>query len=173
MCSTCAGEKLKGKAERREWLKSIGYCPVCGKNMLFGEEKICPECLADKYSRSCKDTDKKHKQYLVRASKKKEQGLCHSCSNKAAEGHTYCLQCLAKRRVQEKRYRALKSGDYMDRGERYGYGLCYRCGEPLDTDKRLCSTCCEATAKNFRGIRGTNAYWQADNKRVFGGAANG
>jgi len=144
----------------------------------MGDEKRCPECLAKAYIANIKTRRKhygsNHDYYVMDIAKLKENGLCRGCRrNKVAEGHTYCMTCLVKKRERDRQDRLKKTGDGLSRSERYSYGLCYRCGEPLDTDKRLCSTCCEATAKNFRGIRGTNAYWQADNKRVFGGAANG
>ena len=178
MCKECAEIVRVYHAETREWLKSIGYCPRCGKNKLFGDEKLCPECLADAAIKNKKSREKhygsNHNYYVMDIARLKEKGLCRSCrKNKVVEGHTYCATCLAKKRERSRKYRQKKTGNYLHRSEWYSYGLCYHCGKPLDNDeKRLCNDCCEKIAKNFKGIRSTNAYWKADNQ-LLGGVSHG
>lgn len=176
MCSTCAEKVNAYRTESIEWAREHNVCPKCMKNKLFGDEKTCPECLANQYARNRRSVIKlyetSHNQYVLRMKRKKEQGICRSCNNKIAEGHTYCSKCLTKKRERSKHDRLIKGHDGIDRSERYYYGLCYRCGEPLDTDKRLCSKCCSNVVKNFKGIRGTNTYWKVSN-RLLGGAMNG
>lgn len=166
MCSACAEQSKEYQRENREWAKAHKICPRCMKNRLFGNEKTCPECLADSYIRNQQSVARlygtQHEQYVLRMKQKKEQGICRSCGKKAAEGHTYCLECLLKRRGRWRDYQR-ERGNFIPRSERRSYGLCYRCGQPLDTDKGLCSKCSESVAKNFKGIRSTNAYWRYDN----------
>ena len=161
-------------------MKKQGFCPRCGKNKLWGDEKTCPECLADASIINRRSREKhygsQHNYYVTDITRLKAEGLCRGCRKyKVMEGHTYCIACLVKKRERSKRDRLFKSGsDGIDRSERPSYGMCYTCGQPLDTDKRLCSKCSEQRAKNFKGIRGTNAYWRNDNAQLtLGGVLRG
>lgn len=174
LCTECKEKQHAYKNERRKWLKETGYCPKCGINKLFGDEKTCPECLAMCYANHRRYISNRygtqHDYYVMDMTRLKEKGLCRGCrKNKRAEGHVYCEACLQKKRENDRQRRIRKGGDGIDRSERYSYGLCYRCGNPLDNDdKRLCSDCCEKAAKNFKGIRGTNAYWKSQNRLIWG-----
>ena len=177
MCSECAAKVRNAKKADREWAKEHGFCPRCMKNKLFGDEKICPECLAYMYAVNIKSRQKNygdnHTYYLKDIARLKEQRICRGCrKKKAAEGHTYCKECLAKKRIRRRRDYQRETENYIPRSERRFYGLCYRCGNPNDTDKGLCSECSEAVVKNFKGIRSTNAYWKADNQ-LLGGVKHG
>ena len=174
MCAECAEYGKTYQDENRKWARKKGLCPKCLKNRLFGEEKTCPECLAymaivNKKSRE-KGFKNSHEWYVVDIAKLKKQGLCRSCrTKKVAEGHTYCPTCLSKKRERRRRYYQNETKNFIPRSERRSYGLCYRCGNPLDSDKGLCTACSESVVKNFKGIRGTNAYWKADNQLTFRG----
>ena len=177
MCSSCAEKVRNAHRETIAWAKEHGFCPRCVKNRLMGEERICPECLADAAIKNKKSREKhyssNHNYYVMDIARLKEQGLCRGCrKNKVSEGHTYCEACLFKKREKRKRYYEREKRGYIPRSERRSYGLCYRCGNPLDTDKGFCSECSEKVAKNFKGIRGTNAYWKADNQ-FLGGVRHG
>jgi predicted amidophosphoribosyltransferase len=167
MCSECAEKMKKAQNETRKWAREHGFCPRCLRNRLWGQEKICPECLADAAIANKKSREKyyggNHEYYIMDITRLKAKGLCRGCrKNKVSTGHTYCEACLEKKR---RRFRKKNEG-YISRSERRFYGLCYRCGNPLDTDKGLCSECCDKVAQNFKGIRGTNAYWKADNQQL-------
>lgn len=177
MCKIC-NEKAKAyQRETRIWMREKGFCPRCGRNRLWGDEKICPECLANASISNKRSREKhygsQHNYYVTDITQLKAEGLCRGCrKHKIVEGHTYCIACLAKKRERSRRDRLFKSG--LSRSERYSYGLCYTCGQPLDTDKRLCSKCTEKRIKNFKGIRGTNAYWRNDNAQLtLGGVLRG
>lgn len=178
MCEVCANKGKKYREETRKWLKKVGYCPRCGRNKLYGEEKTCPECLANaaiankKYRQKHYGSD--HEYYVMDIARLKEKGLCRGCrKNEVAEGHTYCLTCLIKKRKRTRLNHQYDFNDFIPRVERRSYGLCYRCGSPLDTDKNACSKCCKELVKNFKGKRGANSYWRFDNQFLTGGYARG
>lgn len=43
-CTTCLKQERERGEKNREFYKSIGICPYCGKNKLWGDEKRCIEC---------------------------------------------------------------------------------------------------------------------------------
>lgn len=177
MCAECAENCRKYKRDSLKWAKEHKFCPRCMKNKLMGEEKICPECLADAAIKNKKSREKNygtnHNYYVMDIAKLKESGLCRGCrKSKVAEGHTYCTACLIKKRNRRRRDYQRETKNFIPRSERRSYNLCYNCGNPLDTDKGLCQKCSIAKAKNFKGIRGTNAYWKADN-HMLGGVSHG
>ena len=180
LCQECADADNVRHKKDREWYANMGFCYRCGKERVFGEEKICPECLAKASIVNKKYIEKKygdfHAFYLADIAKIKAKGVCRSCRTvKAVEGHTYCAKCLAKQNERNKRRdRLLRLNRVgIGRNERPSYGLCYICGNPLDTDKRLCSSCCMKIGHNFGRNRSKNQAWEKDNKRVFGGVAHG
>lgn len=77
---------------------------------------------------------------------------------------TYCEKCLAKKRIFERKRR--EKNVPIPRSERYNYGLCYTCGEPLDSDKRLCQKCCERGTLNLKHnkLDNSNHPWRYDNQ---------
>ena len=178
MCAECADKVRKYQEESRVWAKERKLCPRCLKNRLMGEERTCPECLAiasiyNKKSRE-KHYGTSHDYYVMDIARIKAQGLCRSCrKQKVAEGHTYCPTCLIKHRNRKRKDHQYDFNDFIPRSERRGYNLCYRCGNPLDSDKNLCTACCESVVKNFKGIRGNNTYWKQGNQLIFGGVADG
>ena len=71
----------------RRYYSSIGKCPYChGKNELFGDEKMCPECRAKKwiYKQNYK---KEHPDYIV-----KDREATRKRRNERAENHQ-CVYC--------------------------------------------------------------------------------
>jgi len=177
MCAECAEKVRQYKQDNTKWAKEHNFCPRCLKNKLMGDEHICPECLADAAIRNKKSREKNygsnHNYYIMDISRLKESGLCRGCrKNKVAVGHTYCITCLIKKRNRRRRDYQNETKNFIPRSERRAYGLCYDCGNPLDTDKGLCKKCSLEKAKNFKGIRGTNAYWKRDNQ-MLGGVSHG
>ncbi len=174
MCQKCLDKSKEKSAERRAWLKEYGLCPVCGSEKLFGNESRCPVCLAKAYESNLKHRMKNphiiHDNYILRKNKLDEKGLCRQCGKrKKAEGHTYCEECLSKKRIRESKKRL---EDSIPRSERYGYGLCYTCGKPLDTDKRLCKSCSERLSKNLVTKKPSiNHPWKQDNQLLLRGIA--
>lgn len=171
MCAECAEQQKIYQQKTREYLRNLGLCPRCGKNKLFGDEKECPECTAMMYEinqRSRKRRNITAMDYYRKDIKRlKEQGLCRSCrKRKAAEGHTYCLVCLANHRKKSREYRKNKGKTGLERSERPDYGFCYTCGEPLDRDGRICKKCADTMTANLPKNR-NNKIWKNDNKLIF------
>ena len=63
-CTNCLKKSNEYSREVREWCKQNGICPECKKNKLFGDEHICPECLARKamYRTNNPTSDEKRKE---------------------------------------------------------------------------------------------------------------
>lgn len=172
MCFQCAESSKMYHRETRKFLKQMGLCPRCGKNKLFGDEKECPECVAMMYALNLKSMERRNfnaKEYYKKDIQRlKDKGICRRCRKRSvAEGHTHCAACLAKHREEGRKRRAYIKNKGISRSERPNYGLCYRCGANLDTDKRLCSKCSGKAISNLPKVRAENKLWKADNQRVF------
>lgn len=106
-CTKCC-EKLRLKTkERREFLKNIHVCPTCGKNTLFGDEKVCLECLARKYTYNHKyeaeltDEERAERNKKMAThnrnvyAERKAKGICVRCGErKAVQNRVRCAICL-------------------------------------------------------------------------------
>lgn len=171
MCAECAEKQRVYREDTRKFFKSIGICPRCGKNKLFGDEKTCPECLAYAYAVNNKSKANRNfnskEWYKKDIAMLKSQGLCRSCrKEKIAIGHTYCPSCLIKHRERAAKYKNKKDKSGLDRSERPNYGLCYFCGNPIDRDGRTCKKCAEIVKKNLPKTGG-NSLWKEQNKLIF------
>lgn len=107
-CTKCVEKVRKNQRENRKFYISIGICPICKKNQLFGDEKSCPECKAKrmKYKTS---TDKYRERNRIKSKeihlKCIETGTCTRCrKRKAVYNRKKCEICLEKDRV----YQALR-----------------------------------------------------------------
>ena len=144
-CEICRSKQRKAQKERREWLKANGFCPQCGSEKIYGDEKICSECAAKKYSYNLEHKKKMDASYYInRRNEYKEKGICTKCrKRKAQEGKTMCPTCLIAHRNRMQRYRG-----HIRRSERDGYGLCYICGKGA-THGKLCEECAIRSTKNL------------------------
>lgn len=168
-CEECRQKKAIYQRETRAFRVKMGLCPRCGKNKLFGDERTCPECLAQDMiykKKSRENTGKTDMDYYKELQKQyAENNLCRTgCGRERFGGTTYCETCLIKHRERNKKYRMKKNG--MERSERPSYGLCYTCGNSLDGNKRLCNKCSEKVKKNLPKKSG-NEYWRKDNRMIF------
>lgn len=140
-CEECKGKQRKTRKEYEDFVKTLKICPRCRKNSV--EVGInCPECLEKeaKYRQKNKDKINNYMKdyYLKTKPILKEKGLCMQCrKRKVKAGHTMCERCLAKKREYNKMY----GTNDISRYERPSYGLCYVCGDNLDTENRICSKC--------------------------------
>lgn len=91
--------------ESRRFFTSIGICPRCGKNKLFGDEKSCPECRAKESQYESKRWVEQHDKRLSDRKKsfnrlyheRKQQGICVKCGKRNAdEKHVTCEWCRKK-----------------------------------------------------------------------------
>lgn len=157
----------------REFYKSIGICPVCGKNKLYGDEKACPECRA--YSANLmaskragnRDTYNSYQRDYSKSlyQRRKEQGICVRCGKrKANTGETRCLVC--KTHMQKIRPPQDK------REQRRIAGTCYFCGaEPLKGMK-VCKEHYEISMHNLSKSNGSELFRAVMNSS-YGKAARG
>lgn len=101
-CEKCA----KYYRIRRNIIIDMKVCPACGKNELFGDEKICLDCRTKNAEYQANARKKgvwytlpeyKNKEHRQRYEKYKKMGLCPQCGKrKPALGKVRCSVCLAK-----------------------------------------------------------------------------
>ena len=159
-CRICREKQRKQTAEKRAALRNMGFCSECGKNRIFGEEKICPECAAKKYASNRKNADKeKNREYFRERTKKlKAEGICVKCGKRAAEkGKTRCMICNIK-----EANRAHRAKDCLPRSERPAYGLCYFCGTEIK-DGKVCEKCKKRISQNLPKTN-PNECWRSQDK---------
>lgn len=175
-CSDCLKKNNEREKEFREWCKEYKICSQCKKNKLFGDEHICPECLARKamYRANNPISDEKQKQYNERFKKqqralyqqRKEQGICTRCGKRpAAKPKAKCAICLKKNAQAHKKqyYDKIDIKEY-----RKANNLCYHCGNPIDRETgQLCQSCWDKCRENGLKSPHDNTYWRQDNNIVF------
>lgn len=131
----------------REFFLSIGICPICRKNKLFGDERSCPECKVKQiplnqayYQLHGNNNEAIRKRYAER----KAQGICTRCGKRKAQPlKAKCGICQAKENARN------TNKTYYDRISK---GLCALCGHPSD-GKVYCESCREKTnAKRRKAI---------------------
>ena len=131
LCTRCGAAARPGKAycqecadyfkDTRFFYQSLGYCPICHENKIYGTEKECHECREKKSIASYKSQikarsegkyyaskDCKNEWNRKRYSRLKNEGICVRCGKRPAEnGKTRCRLCLDKEadRQRERRYR--------------------------------------------------------------------
>lgn len=173
ICSLC---RQKAKDAYRLYL-SIGICPRCKKEKLYGTEKSCPECKAkaasymtakrENMTESEKEIQRKKDNAYNKAKydRHKEAGICVYCGKRKSESpYISCSICTAKRKIYYREH----TGKYIQRHERASYGLCYVCGRHLDREGKACKACSDKAAAVLAENRAsTNLYWKADNKLIF------
>lgn len=128
------------KAEVYHGYIKLGICPSCRQNMLFGDERSCPECKAKNYAYQM-SIDKERKNKIHREWSKRthaemiEKGICTRCRKRKADGgFKTCGICRDKknRRTLEKNYGKL------DRKDRIKMGICYFCNNPVEEGYKVC-----------------------------------
>lgn len=121
LCVECGkpldGEKLKCRdcrerinANRKElahWYQDNGICPECRQNNLMGDERVCPECSAKRYSQRIARYNANPEEFKARdrleqkkiRTRRAEKGLCVKCGKvKADSGYKTCTKCRIKAR---------------------------------------------------------------------------
>lgn len=142
-CISCNDEMNKYSRETWTWRLEHKICPRCGKNDLFGDEKRCPECLAEAYKNNMKTREKLGKEHLKEIARKsrnnirqkrKEAGLCPRCGKRKPEyGFKNCSICRKKARDNMRAKKGYCSG--ISRFER---GICHFCDSPLKDGYKVC-----------------------------------
>lgn len=171
MCEECTKKMSEDRAVTRQWCKDNKICPRCKRNRLFGDEKNCLDCREKMYyvniaSRNNNPNyqEEEKTRRIRRENKRIEQGLCTKCGKRPLVSKVYCEQCLIKHRNRARDKRAQVA---MPRYMRQQYGLCYRCGDTLDNETKVCNKCRDELIHNFNSKRGVSDYWLSENKLLF------
>lgn len=121
LCVECGkplnGEKLKCRdcrerinANRKElahWYQDNGICPKCRHNNLMGDERVCPECSAKRYSQRISRYNANPEEFKARdrleqkkiRTRRAEKGMCVKCGKVKADGkYKTCTKCRIKAR---------------------------------------------------------------------------
>lgn len=95
----------------RRFYQSIGICPVCKKEKLFGEEKECQACQANRYYRVL-NYRRKHPKYdkikrMETYYRRSEKHQCTNCGIQLANDYQYkmCPKCQTKNKLALRRSR--------------------------------------------------------------------
>lgn len=143
-CTQCNAKLNEEQRKRRQFLKKIGICPRCGKNKLYGDEKVCLECGANEYATAMSSRERLGKDHYNEVhrnwsystyQKRKEEGICTRCGKRKADyGLTTCGICRAK----DNATRLKRQPHKPPRSERYKQRLCYFCDNPIKDGYKVC-----------------------------------
>ena len=150
--------------EERAFYVSIGLCPRCGRNKLFGDEKNCPECSAkaQEYNERYRaEHPEQFRQYINAYHKsmyqqRKEAGMCVRCGKrKPLYNDLRCGICKEKMTLRRQERRVHDGG--LTRKERLEQGFCYFCGAETVPGMKVCEkhrqVCIENGNKSSREIQ--------------------
>ena len=170
-CSECLEKTNQYTRESRAFARSMGFCPECKKEKLVGEEKICLKCSTRRYANKKPYTEEQRIRYNKRLREKqnalykqrREQGLCGECGKRnAEEGKSRCRICLNKNAEthRKRKYNQVNIKEYRKEN-----GLCYFCGETVDTKFQICQKCHDkCVEQGKKGKSHLTSYWKTDNK---------
>lgn len=137
LCTKCKDNVYNKQKERYEYYKSRGICPICGVNIIFEHESICPECKVKR----CERVEKNKYNYRQHAKERRDNrvknGLCAVCGKPTVDGKYRCTECQEKARKSAKKRpkKYVRQNWISDR-------MCAVCGgEPLVDGKRVCEKC--------------------------------
>lgn len=147
-CESCKIKNTIRAQETREFRRRLGFCPRCGVNKLFGEEKNCPECRAKNYKYQSPEKKIQHaKRFYERRkelyAERKDAGICVYCGKREAKpGQSSCVYCLAKNREYKRGYNLRNKDTIQDKHEFWrDNNLCSNCGQPLKEGFKVCEEC--------------------------------
>lgn len=152
ICFKCKEKDAKRAQATREFRRNMGFCPRCGVNKLFGDERNCPECRAKNEIYFTKQREDKEKYYSYESNRRKckrdknrENGLCTLCGcKKESDGHVICYYCRKKHNEYMKKYNLGKKSTYLNMHEYWREnGLCSNCGKECKDGYKVCTDCYE------------------------------
>ncbi len=182
-CMACRKKQREEYRKRREWYASLGICPYCGKEKLYGEERECIECRRKKYEKVRKrresmtaekrEEERKRRREYERElyQRAKKENICPRCGKRKPEnGKISCGICLARNRDRARElYR--EANDTVSRDDRIAYRLCYICGKQLggNQDWKVCGRCRERCIENLPSGNqsGADHPWRRGNALLF------
>ena len=167
LCNDCRDYTRNYQKDRRDWYKSQGICPICGKNDIFEWEYSCIECKV-----KMQEYNEKHSEMICESQKnlrkrRREQGLCASCG-KPSEKYR-CPECAAKNGKKKKN----QPPKYTRENWKSNLQCAICGGEPLVPGKEVCEKCyarilnsTEKREKKYESgelERTNNGYWKRTN----------
>lgn len=167
-CLECRMRRNEEARQDRIFYKEHGLCTCCGRNRVFNNERLCPECRAKaaNWMAQRERTDEERDKHNARRRKyyweRSEQGICTACGKRRAVlGKKMCGICLRKR-AEYKRSQYIPAA--IPKAERYLHGLCNVCSNSLDMEgMKVCSRC----YANLKKARKVNHIWKQDNTIIF------
>lgn len=178
-CSDCLAKVREYHRKNREFYRENHICSECGKIIVPGRERICPECRAKRNNKRKPLTEEQKMRYgesfnnyqksLYR--ERTENGICTRCGKrKAMPGKKKCGVCLEKDATQHRKKYIEQQNIREYRKENH---LCYFCGEAIDLPtSNICSRCREKFKKIAADRTHNNDYWRKDNKLIFRSVKN-
>lgn len=170
-CTECRKIINESQQQTRHWYQSHGICPRCGKNDLFGDEKVCPECNAKAYENILRSRERLGKDYCNAQHatwaknehhKRIEEGICTRCGKRKADaGYKTCGICRAKIR----KYKRIKYGK-PNRSERYNQGLCYFCDNPIKDGYKVCEKHYQMNVEKSNSNKAKDARKELINNKI-------
>ncbi len=165
-CPECMEKKRVYDREVKKGLRALKICPTCGKNKLYGDEKICLECR-DKSARYAAEQkpekDAINNYHRSRYQILKNAGRCTRCGKPTTNG-VRCKQCAE---LQNRKRRG--TSDVLFK--RIEQKLCVNCGKPVKPGYKVCQECYERNMSNLSKANATgNNYKKLANvgaKRFF------
>lgn len=161
-CALCLEKERERHKKDKEFFVDMGICYMCRKTKLFGDEKICPECLAKNYEQQQKiDPAKVKARNKAYASRRKEirqeyndKGICYDCKKRKIEfGKKRCRLCLNKDALAHRK----KHIPIREIGMKNG--LCYQCVKENATNGKLCKSCYDKAIANLERGRNQSEYY--------------
>lgn len=180
-CKACLEKRNEYTRESRAFWRSHHICPECGKERLFGTEKICIACRQKQYEWKQKSKDpltdeqkaamRNYGRSVYR--ERSERGICTRCGKrKAAPGRKKCKLCLEK---DAEKHRlppnVIPKMEYKEKNH-----LCRYCGSPLEdgSRKKVCTVCIQKCHDDAIELRRThpekfpqNKSWKESNQLIF------
>lgn len=156
----------------RQFYKSIGICPRCGKNKLWGDEKECPECAAKGYEYAMKSRARLGKEHYnithskwakVAHHKRIEQGMCTRCGKRKAD---YNFKTCGICRARDNATRSKRIKPKIARNERFSIGLCYFCDNPIKDGYKVCEKHYQMNVEKANSSRSKDVRKELINNKI-------
>lgn len=140
--------------ERYAWYKEHGICVRCGQEKADKGHTRCLQCrFIDidnqiSYKERHKETYAEYQKQYQRNLRayRKEHGLCQQCGKPTNNGHVFCTEHLATRRVRQQnrqREKGVMPRELMGNGK-----FCYFCGKPVaNKGDKCCPKCLKRERK--------------------------
>ena len=165
-CNKCKEYHHKYYVESREFFISMGICPKCHNEPIYGNYKSCASCREKRReTRGVQiKTPSEKRRTKEKYESRKSNGICVVCGKRKSEkDRTMCHICAKKDSARKN-----KSGIYEYRRDN---GLCLWCERPAVEEKFYCKECLEKKrelAEHARECRDMGKHsWKKENRLIF------